>query len=166
MKRAVIALLVVSAMALAGPAGASSKAKHNLPSPHIGQVAKDGNFAFVVKQIQCGVTSLGTGYLTTSAPSGSQFCLVTMSVKNDKTTARSFYASNQHAIDKHGNTLNADGGDVLYVPNDSAAEYSTLNPGVAITAVVPFQLATGDKIKSLQLHDSAFSGGVTVYNVG
>jgi hypothetical protein len=166
MKRAALVLVVAFALALAGPAGALSK-KHKLPSPHIGQVAKDGNFAFVVKQVQCGVPSIGTTqYLQTTAPAGSQFCLVTMSVKNDKGTARSFFASNQHAIDKHGHSLNPDDSALAYLPNDTAASYTTLNPGISITVVVPFQIATADKIKTLQLHDSAFSGGVTVYNVG
>ena len=47
-------------------------------------------------------------------------------------------------------------------PASELGSSSTVNPGVTIQATVPFRLATGDTIKSLQLHDSAFSGGVTV----
>lgn len=138
-----------------------------LESPHIGQVAKDGDFAFTVKSVQCGVTQLGTStFLGESAPAGSQWCLVSMTVKNDKSTSQSFFASNQYAIDAHGHKLSATSSALFYIPNDSAAELSTVNPGVSISAVVPFQLASTDTISKFELHDSAFSGGVTVYNVG
>ena len=44
-----------------------------------------------------------------------------------------------------------------------------LDPGhrtVSITALVPFQLPVTSKIAKFELHDSDFSGGVTVYNAG
>jgi hypothetical protein len=53
---------------------------------------------------------------------------------------------------------------VIWNQNASAA-FSAINPGITVSAVVPFQLSTSDSIKQLVLHDSAFSGGVTV-NVG
>ena len=89
-----------------------------------------------------------------------------MTVKNDKTSVQTFGATNQYAIDGKGRQLSADGGAIVYVPNDSQAEFSTVNPGVSISVVVPFQLATSDHIAKFVLHDSFFSGGVTVYNVG
>jgi hypothetical protein len=33
---------------------------------------------------------------------------------------------------------------------------------VSVDVTLPFQLSTGDSIKYLELHDSAFSGGVKV----
>ncbi len=84
-----------------------------------------------------------------------------MTVKNVKTSAQSFLASNQKATDANGSQLSADSLGLIYIPGSDSA-LSTVNPGVTIQATVPFRLATGDTIKSLQLHDSAFSGGVTV----
>ena len=89
-----------------------------------------------------------------------------MNVKNDKTGSQTFSSSAQKAIDGKGNELSADDGAVIYLPNDTQAEFSTVNPGVSITAVVPFQLPVTSKIAKFELHDSDFSGGVTVYNVG
>lgn len=134
------------------------------PTPHIGQVAKDGDFAFTVTNVQCGITQVGTSTFGTTAPSGSQWCLVSMSVANDKTHSQLFSASNQYAIDASGKKLSADTGAIFYLPNDSQALDTTVNPGVHITAVVPFQLASSDTIAKFELHDSAFSGGVTVLN--
>lgn len=87
-----------------------------------------------------------------------------MSVANDKTHSQLFSASNQYAIDASGKKLSADTGAIFYLPNDSQALDTTVNPGVHITAVVPFQLASSDTIAKFELHDSAFSGGVTVLN--
>lgn len=164
---------VSAGAALAAPAGAKAKTHHKakpkkpkLPSPHIGQVAKDGNFAFTVTGVQCGLTTLGTAPISSTAPAGTQWCLATMTVKDDKSGAGTFGASDQKAIDGHGRELTADSGSVIYLPNDDSAIFSTVNPGVAITVVVPYQLPTTGKITKFVLHDSPFSGGVTVYNVG
>jgi hypothetical protein len=162
-------------MATAAPVSASiSKVKSHpkpkpraLPSPHIGQVAKDGDFAFTVTGVQCGVTQLGDpSLLGQAAPAGAQWCLATMTVKADKSQSQTFSASNQKAVDGRGNELSADDTATIYIPNDTSAEFSQVNPGITITAIVPFQLPTSGKITKFVLHDSAFSGGVTVYNVG
>jgi hypothetical protein len=142
------------------------KAPPPLPTPHINQVAKDGDFAFTVTGVQCGVTQIGDSDFGDTAPAGSQWCLATMNVKNDKTASQTFSASSQKAIDGHGNELSSDDEATIYLPNDSQAELATVNPGISITAVVPFQLPASGKIAKFELHDSDFSGGVTVYNVG
>lgn len=144
----------------------AKSAATKLPSPHLGQVAKDGDFAFTVKSVQCGVTHVGTTTFGEDVPGGAQWCLVSMSVENDKTSAQDFGASNQKAIDAKGRQLSADSSAIAYLPNDDSAIFTTVNPGVAITVVVPYQLAATDSIAKFVLHDSAFSGGVTVYNVG
>src|SRR5664280_2532615 len=130
-------------------------------TPGLNQVALDGSFAFTVTSVSCNQTTLGTAPITTEAPAGSQWCVASMSVKNVKTSAQEYFVSNQKATDANGNQLSADSAALIYIPGSDSA-LSTVNPGVTIQATVPFRLATGDTIKSLQLHDSAFSGGVTV----
>jgi hypothetical protein len=103
--------------------------------------------------------------VTEAAPAGTQWCLVTMSVKDDKTQSQDFFASNQFAYDGKGRKLSADSGALLYVDSGPNALISSINPGVSITTTVPYQIPTTSKIKRFELHDSAFSGGVTVYNV-
>jgi hypothetical protein len=168
----VIAVIVIIAIAAssgsksndnssASSAGGGSTATTTAPgTPGLNQMALDGSFAFTVTSVTCN-TSLSSGPLSTEAPAGSQWCLANMTVKNVKTSAQEFSSSDQKATDAKGNQLSSDTGALLYVDNSSSA-LSTVNPGVSIQAVVPFQLATGDTIKSLQLHDSPFSNGVTV----
>lgn len=130
--------------------------------PGFNQVAKDGSFAFTVTGMQCGVTTVGDSGFTKDAPAGSQWCLVTMNVANDKSSGQTFFATNQKAVDAQGRQLDADSEALIYMANGSASEIAQINPGISVTATVPFQLSSSDSIKSFELHDSAFSGGVTV----
>jgi hypothetical protein len=132
----------------------------------LNQVVKDGSFAFTVTGVQCGVTSVGDpATIGKTAPAGTQWCVYTMTVTNDKSASGDYFAGNQKALDASGKQLSADTTALIYMDNSSASETSTINPGVSIDVQIPFQLATGDTIKTLVLHDSAFSGGVKV-NVG
>lgn len=172
--------LTFGAAGLVTAAPASAKAKHTttttkpkkkatpkLKTPHIGQLARDGGLGFRVKGVQCGVTQLGDpSSLGTTAPAGAMWCLVTMSVNAEKGVAGNFFAANQKAVDGKGRQLTADSEAAIYIPNDTAALDSQVNPGITITAVVPYELPTSGRIAKFILHDSAFSGGVTVYNVG
>ena len=142
-------------------AGGSTATTAAPGTPGLNQVALDGSFAFTVASVSCNQTTLGSAPITTDAPAGSQWCVASMTVKNVKTSAQDFMASNQKATDANGNQLSADDVASIYIPGTDSS-LSTVNPGVTIQATVPFRLASGDTIKSLQLHDSAFSGGVTV----
>jgi hypothetical protein len=129
----------------------------------IGQVAKDGDFAFVVKGVQCGASAaaaVSDGGFGETVPSGAQECLVTMTVTNDKGSAQTFFTGNQYAYDSAGHKLSADSTGSIFL--SGANDDAQINPGVTITAIVPFQISTSDKITSVDLHDSMFSLGVKV----
>jgi hypothetical protein len=70
------------------------------------------------------------------------------------------------AVNGHGNLLSADDTAAIYIPNDTSGSIAQINPGITVTAIVAFQLPVGSTISTFVVHDSAFSGGVTVYNVG
>jgi len=142
------------------PAAASSSATS---TPGIGQVAKDGDFAFVVKSVSCGAqaaAAVNSGSFGETVPPGAQECIVTMAVTNDKTQAQTFFDSNQYAYDAKGRQLSADSNGSFYLLGDQ--DMTQINPGITVTAPVPFQIPAGDTIVKMVLHDSAYSGGVTV----
>jgi len=144
-------------------AGISATTTTAAGNPGLGQAALDGDFAFTVHSVTCGITHIGTTTLGTTAPAGTQWCIAHMTVANDKDDSQEFFASNQKALDTAGHQLSADTKALVF--GTSSSEVSTVNPGVSITVQVPFQLPSTAKITQLVLHDSAFSGGVTV-NVG
>lgn len=129
----------------------------------IGQVVKDGDFAFVVKSVSCGAqaaAAVNSGGIGETVPSGALECIVTLTVTNDKTQAQTFFDSNQYAYDAKGRQYSADSTGSIYLSGSQDA--TQINPGITVTAPVPFQIPAGDKIVKMVLHDSAFSGGVTV----
>ena len=105
---------------------------------------------------------MGTDPLTTTAPTGTQWCVYGLNVANVKSSAQDFGATNQKAIDASNKQLSVDDAAIIYEPNGATSALSTINPGVSVDVQIVFQLATGDTIKTLVLHDSAFSGGVKV----
>jgi len=126
-------------------------------------VARDGDFAFRFLGMNCGPAAAARVYsdpgLTGSLPPGSKECLVKLRVTDDKGEAQTYFASNQFAIDGRGHQLTADDNDIFL---NAAHDDTQINPGVSLTVLVPYNLPEADQIVKLELHDSEFSGGVTV----
>ncbi|HVX23124.1 MAG TPA: DUF4352 domain-containing protein [Acidimicrobiales bacterium] len=131
-------------------------------NPGLGQPALDGDFAFTVHSVTCGITHMGTSTFGTTAPAGTQWCVAHMTVANDKSESKDYFAGNQKAIDTQGRQLSADTKVILLTSGPGSVLSTTLNPGVSITVQVPYRLPSTAHVKQLVLHDSAFSGGVTV----
>jgi hypothetical protein len=149
-------------------AAASSAAAAPAAAPGIGHAVHDGDFSFTVKSVTCGAAAAaavgGQDGFGETIPPGAAECIATMIVTDDKAEAQTFFDNNQYAYDKAGKKLSADTDGGIYLTGDQ--EGKQLNPGITITALVPFQIPAGDSIVRLELHDSAFSGGATVQVAG
>jgi hypothetical protein len=97
--------------------------------------------------------------ITGAQPAGTTECIVKLRVTDDKAEAQTFFDSNQYAYDGAGHELTADDNGIFMTGDENNTQ---LNPGVSVTALVPFNIPAGDTITRLELHDSEFSGGVTV----
>ncbi|MEU5529293.1 DUF4352 domain-containing protein [Micromonospora chersina] len=126
----------------------------------IGQPARDGKFEFTVKSSKCGVAKIGTDML--GAKAQGQFCLVTVNVKNIGKESQMFDGSSQKAYAANGTEYSADGGAAIYVNKNAETFLNDINPGNQVTGVVVFDIPKNVKLAKLELHDSPFSGGVTV----
>lgn len=127
----------------------------------IGHIAKDGNFAFVVKGVSCGpAANAVVSNHGETVPATAEECLVTMTITDDTGTSQTYFAGDQYAYDPAGRRFSADATaaeSLIEVDDDTL-----VNPGATTTAILPFQIPAKDTIVRLELHDSAFSGGVTV----
>ena len=172
----VIALIVIGALSAkydgtdsgssqtaSGNTTSGNDASNTAQTPTVGQVARDGDFDFVVEGIRCGPDEAQAVYndpdITGNLPAGTKECIVKLQITDDKDVAQTFFDSNQYAYDAQGQQFSADDNGT-YLTGDK--DDTQLNPGVSITALVPFNIPSGDTITQLQLHDSEFSGGVTV----
>ena len=142
---------------------ASAKPAEKKPEPKvpgIGDKARDGKFEFVVRSVECGRTTVGSGFLEEKAQG--QFCLVSLRVENIGKEPRSFSDSNQKAYAADGSEYSSDSGAGLVANQDGFVIYEEINPGNKINAVVVFDVPKKVKLTKVKLHDSFWSGGVTV----
>jgi hypothetical protein len=128
--------------------------------PGIGTPARDGKFEFVVSKVDCGKTSVGDDLLGKQAQG--QFCLVSMSVKNIGDSAKTLDSSSQYAYDASDRKFDADGVASMYANDNNELFLNEINPGNQVDAVLVFDVPKDTKLAKVELHDSIFSGGVTV----
>jgi hypothetical protein len=121
---------------------------------------RDGKFEFTVQKIKCGGTKVGDSLLNKTAQG--QFCMVTLKVTNIGKESQMFDGSNQKAYGADGAQFSADDTAGLYANNNDDAFLNDINPGNSVTGTVIFDIPKTAKLAKLELHDSAFSGGVTV----
>ncbi|MBO9555995.1 DUF4352 domain-containing protein [Cellulomonas sp.] len=120
---------------------------------------RDGKFEFVVTGVECGQTTLGDEYINTTAQG--QFCLVHVRATNIGDKPQYFFADNQKAFNADGQEYSANSSASIYL-DDADSWMSEINPGNGIDGTVVFDVPVGVTPTSVELHDSAFSGGVKV----
>ena len=127
--------------------------------PGIGDPASDGQFTFVVQSVECGESSIGSGLFAEDAQG--EYCLVNMKVKNTGDVSQMMDSSSQ--IMFIGNKEYAPSSDAVLALDESENFFlEEINPGNSVEGVMVFDIPKGGKPDRLELHDSLFSGGVTV----
>jgi hypothetical protein len=130
------------------------------PLPGIGQAVRDGQFEFVVTSVECGQPELVNGILRAQAQG--QFCVVELRVTNVGQVARHFGDGLQKAFSPEGAQYTADTNAGVVVNGNGSAIWNVINPGNGVEAAVVFDIPDSATITTLELHDSALSGGVRV----
>ncbi|MFI6265292.1 DUF4352 domain-containing protein [Micromonospora sp. NPDC051006] len=172
-KTTTLALIATAVVALGCGSGATDNASSSgsdeggakgeekaAKTAKIGQPARDGKFEFTVKSSKCGVAKVGSDLIGDKAQG--QFCLVTMNVKNIGKEAQLLDGSSQKAYAADGTEYSSDTEAGLYANKEQSTFFEEINPGNQVTGVFVFDIPKKVKLTKLELHDSAFSGGVTV----
>jgi hypothetical protein len=146
----------------ANPTGGATEATAQPPpeSAGLNQPVRDGKFEFTVTAVECGIAQVGNEILSEQAQG--QFCKVSLTVKNIGNEAQMFLDANQYAFNAEGNKYEADSAAAIYLEEESSSFLENINPGNTVTGVILFDIPKDASIVKLELHDSAFSGGVTV----
>ncbi|MEY9214048.1 DUF4352 domain-containing protein [Thermobifida halotolerans] len=125
----------------------------------VGDTVEDGAFAFTVTDVETGVSSIGDSFLAEEAQG--QYVIVHVTVENIGDQAQMFDGSNQKLFDADGKEYSNDSSAEIALDN-SDAFLTDINPGNKVDAQVVFDIPEGVEPASIELHDSMFSGGVTV----
>jgi hypothetical protein len=125
----------------------------------LGDPVRDGKLEFTVTKIETGVAEIGDEYFGKKAQG--QFLLVHVKVENIGDEAQTFFGENITALDADDREFSADTEAVIYL-DESNSFINEINPGNTAEGIVVFDVSKDTKITALELHDSFFSGGVTV----
>jgi hypothetical protein len=126
-----------------------------------GSAVRDGKFEFRVLGVATAKTvgdPGGNPYMQETAQG--TFVVVTVSVTNIGNEPQSFFATNQKLIDAQGREYEPSSKADLYINEDALG--TDINPGNSIQVRLAFDVPPGTAVSALQLHDSMFSGGVSV----
>jgi hypothetical protein len=165
---AVVALLTLIAVATGGGSktdsssdGGSSSTGGGSSESAVGlnEAARDGKFEFTVSGVDCSKNTIGEAALSKTAQG--TFCIVSLTVKNIGNEAQLLDASSQKALDAAGKEYSADSSAAMYL-GDSNTFLNQLNPGSTVNGQMVYDVPVGTQLTKLELHDSPFSGGVTV----
>jgi Domain of unknown function (DUF4352) len=125
----------------------------------IGREYRDGKFAFTVTRVKKGVHRVGDQY--TGQTAQGQYVLVYVTVRNIGTEASTFDNSSQKLTDVQGRNFDTDTVATISMA-DANAFLKDINPGNGVNGILVYDVPRGTRLKSIDLHDSMFSGGVTV----
>ncbi|GAA2158585.1 uncharacterized protein DUF4352 [Humibacillus xanthopallidus] len=134
--------------------------KQEAPSEaKMGQKVRDGQFEFTVTKVKSGVKSVGDEYVNQKAQG--QYVLVSITVSNIGDKAQMLADSSQKVRDAKGREFSTDTAAAIYI-KDNQVFINEINPGNSVKGTLVFDMPKGTAPASIELHDSPFSGGVTV----
>ena len=130
----------------------------------IGDKVRDGKFEFVVTRLShaksVGDTSMGLGDTAQG-----RYTILHIRVTNIGSESQTLDDSSQYVYDAAGRKFSADSSadiDLGGASGQNSTWFEDINPGNTVQGRIAFDLPASDKAVKAELHDSIFSGGVTV----
>jgi len=143
------------------PAAAPAEIKQAEPAATLNTPIRDGKFEFVVRSVEPGLSEVGDNPFLNQKAQG-QFVIVTLSVQNIGDRPQGFSPSNQKLFDTEGRSFETDTSAQIALDNNDIAVWDNINPGNTVDVSLVYDMPVGAVPASIELHDSMFSGGVTV----
>jgi hypothetical protein len=167
----VIGGLVLLGIVLSANGGGTSTPTSNAPSSPpaagastgtqvagIGTPVRDGKFEFVVTSVTY-AKSVGGEFGTTAQ---GRYVLLHLKVTNIGNESQSLTDMAQFVYDSSGRKYSADSQADIYVNGNGNVFFNDINPGNTVHGVIAFDMPRGVTPVRAELHDSLFSGGVSV----
>lgn len=173
----IVLIVIIAIAATAGSGGGGTPSSNNSASssqvpqsagsaavPGIGDKVRDGKFQFVITGIShaksVGDTSMGLGDTAQG-----RYTILHLTVTNIGSEAQTLDDGSQYVYDAAGRKFSASSSadlDLAGANGQNNTWLEDINPGNTVHGRIVFDLPKGDKAVKTELHDSMFSGGVTV----
>jgi hypothetical protein len=173
----VVLIIVISAIASSGggskpspvPNSASGSSPKASPATApqaagVGTAVRDGKFQFTVTSVSqaksAGDTTDGLGDTAQG-----EYTILHVTVTNIGSEAQTLDDSSQYVYDATGRKYDASTEADIDLNSSNGTDsvfLNNINPGNSVKGELAFDMPTGTKAVKAELHDSAFSGGVTV----
>jgi hypothetical protein len=171
----VIVLIIVISVAANGggsnapsapPVGSTGKATPAAApqAAKIGSPVRDGKFQFTITSVSqaksVGDTANGLGDTAQG-----EYTILRVTVANIGGQPQTLDGSSQYVYDASGRKYDASTSadiDLNSVSGSNSVFFNDINPGNTVNGQLAFDMPAGAKAVKAELHDSAFSGGVTV----
>lgn len=149
----------------AGTSGAPANAAAASPqAAQIGTPVRDGKFQFTVTSVShaksVGDTADGLGDTAQG-----EYTILHVTVTNIGSQPQTLDDSSQYVYDADGRKYDASTGadiDLNSASGSNSVFFNTINPGNTVHGELAFDMPAGTEAVKAELHDSAFSGGITV----
>lgn len=128
-------------------------------TPGLGTPVRDGKFEFTVTKVDRGVRQVGGDLLGEKAQG--RFVLVHVTVTNIGDQAQLLDDTSQTLRDTKGREFDADSMAAMSIDGNDVF-LNEINPGNTVKGVLVYDMPKDAVPASIELHDSMFSGGVTV----
>jgi hypothetical protein len=126
----------------------------------IGDTVTDGNFAFAVTDVKCGVDHIGGDVLGKDAQG--QYCLVSVKIRNDGKESAYTFGDDQVLYDNQDRKFSADTSAMIYLPEKESPWLTEINPGNQISGTIVYDVPKDAVLDHIEFHESAYSTGVSV----
>ncbi|EHY89554.1 DUF4352 domain-containing protein [Saccharomonospora azurea] len=124
----------------------------------VGRPVRDGLFEFTVVGVEYS-PSVGDQYVSETAQG--QYATVTVRVANIGNEARSFADTDQYLFDADDRRYSTDLAAESLIPGNDVF-YNPINPGNVVEGALVYDVPVDVEPTRIELHDSAFSQGVSV----
>ena len=154
----------VSSPSASSRAAAPAKAAAAPKAAGVGTAVRDGKFQFTITSVTQAKTA-GDAADGLGDTAQGEFTILHVTVTNIGSEAQTLDDSSQYVYDASGRKYNASTDADLDLNSSSGADsvfLNDINPGNTVKGQIAFDMPTGTKAVKAELHDSAFSGGVTV----
>jgi hypothetical protein len=124
-----------------------------------GSSVRDGKFEFQVTNVTRATVAGNPSNEFEIAKAQGEFIILTLSVTNIGDKPQSYFGNNQKLVDPAGRQYGESSEADMWMNSDVTGD---INPGNSIQAKAAFDVPPGTVPAHVELHDSAFSGGVSV----